>query len=109
MAALTIGLDRTIAALTAARKRVWLIGPIPEIGYPVPRALYLAQFGDVKKADIVPTYDEFKARQRRVFELLSQLRKNTRLGSFGRISAYAMPLIVLSSAAACRYIRMIIT
>ena len=39
-AAFAAGLERVVDKLTTAGKQVWLVGPIPEIGYNVPRALY---------------------------------------------------------------------
>jgi peptidoglycan/LPS O-acetylase OafA/YrhL len=43
--ALAAGLERAVAELIAAGKQVWLVGPIPEIGYNVPRTLYIESLG----------------------------------------------------------------
>jgi hypothetical protein len=71
--ALATGLAAAIARLAAAGKQVWLIGPVPEIGFNVPRALYLNRLGIMPEADIRPTLDEFTARQRFVLDLMARL------------------------------------
>jgi peptidoglycan/LPS O-acetylase OafA/YrhL len=73
VSALGAGLDRTIAALTAAEKTVWLVGPIPEVGYPVPRALYLARLGQLQHSHIQPSAEELQERQKHVFALFGAL------------------------------------
>lgn len=60
-AAFAAGLEQTIRALTAAGKQVWLVGPVPEVGYDVPRALYFKYLG--APIDVRPTYGEYLARQ----------------------------------------------
>ena len=55
-------LYRTVDELAAAHKRIWIVGPVPEVGVNVPRALANARrFGfDV---DIGPSRTAFEARQ----------------------------------------------
>jgi peptidoglycan/LPS O-acetylase OafA/YrhL len=69
VAVLSAGLDRTIATLAGIGKTVWLVGPIPEVGYIVPKTLYLTRRGESKRSGIEPSYDELKERQQRVFAL----------------------------------------
>jgi hypothetical protein len=69
------GLRRTVEALRASDKEVWLVGPLPEIGYPVPKSLYLQQLGFDRDFDIRPTRDEFLARQEFVISLFNQLQR----------------------------------
>jgi peptidoglycan/LPS O-acetylase OafA/YrhL len=71
--AVSTGLERAVAELAKSGKEVWLIGPIPEVGYDVPRALYLDWLGVPRKIDIHPTASDFEARQKFVRELLERL------------------------------------
>jgi peptidoglycan/LPS O-acetylase OafA/YrhL len=71
--ALSIGLENAVARLTAAGKRVWLVGPIPEIGYEVPRTLYLYSLGFPERVDIRPTLKEFKEREVFVLRKFSEM------------------------------------
>src|SRR4030095_12151220 len=59
-ATLAAGLERTIEALLAAVKRVWLVGPVPEVGYDVPRYFYLRSLGFARDLEIAPTLAEFR-------------------------------------------------
>ena len=73
-AALATGLERVIASLTSAGKQVWLVGPIPEIGYDVPRTLYLDAIGIHRHpVDIRPTLEGFDTRQDFVLALFAKL------------------------------------
>jgi len=72
-AALATGLEDTIAALLSAGKRVWLVGPVPEIGYDVPRYFYLRSLGFAEGLEIAPTLNEFDRRQAFVLDLLRDL------------------------------------
>lgn len=71
--ALQVGLERAVKQLSAAGKQIWLIGPIPEIGYDVPRSLYLKTLGLPGSIDIRPTRQEFNDRQAFVLVLLAEL------------------------------------
>ena len=57
-----MALDETLAWLTGIGKTVVIIGPVPEIGYDVPRALLASSLGNFDD-DIRPTIDEFMDRQ----------------------------------------------
>ncbi|HZP76291.1 MAG TPA: acyltransferase family protein [Pseudolabrys sp.] len=72
-AGFSAGVERAVAKLRAAGKQVWLVGPIPEIGYNVPRSLYLNSLGVLPAVDIRPTRAEFNARQSAVLPLLARL------------------------------------
>jgi peptidoglycan/LPS O-acetylase OafA/YrhL len=74
-AALAAGLEKAVAALTVAGKEVWLVGPIPEVGYNVPRVLYLDLLGMPGGVEIQPTYEEFVSRQRFVMALFDKMTK----------------------------------
>jgi len=74
-AGLSAGLQAAIVKLKAAGKRVWMVGPIPEIGYDVPRTLYLDLLG-IPQIEIRPSAREFNERQSFVFALSARLRKD---------------------------------
>jgi hypothetical protein len=64
------GLRRVMSALRDANKQIVLVGPIPEIGKPVPRALALQHvFGFGSR--VAPTYVEFRNRQSYVMATLA--------------------------------------
>jgi peptidoglycan/LPS O-acetylase OafA/YrhL len=66
------GLSATVARLTAAGKRVWIMGPVPEVGWDVPGTLARgARFG--RTVDIAPTMAQFTARQAFVLATLDGL------------------------------------
>jgi hypothetical protein len=79
-AALATGLERTVTTLLAAGKRVWLVGPVPEVGYNVPRYFYLRSLGFVEGLEIAPTLAEFDQRQSFVFALLKDLAQRYPIG-----------------------------
>jgi len=65
-------LSETVDRLAAAGKRVWIVGPVPEVGINVPRALANAKrfgFDD----DIAPTRAEFDVRQRATLAILDRV------------------------------------
>jgi peptidoglycan/LPS O-acetylase OafA/YrhL len=72
-AALTAGLERVVAKLTGAGKQVWLVGPIPEIGYNVPRTLYFDSLGVPRSIHIQPTRKEFDERESFVLALFARI------------------------------------
>ena len=80
-ATLAIGLERTIEALLSAGKRVWLVGPVPEVGYDVPRYFYLRSLGFARDLEIAPTLAEFDQRQHFVLSLLSDLGQRYPIGT----------------------------
>jgi len=80
-AALAAGLEQTITALLSAGKRVWLVGPVPEVGYNVPRYFYLRSRGFAQGLEIAPTIAEFDERQRFVLALLDDLARRHPIGT----------------------------
>jgi len=78
--ALAAGLEHTVAVLQAAGKRIWLVGPVPEVGYAVPRVLYIESVNKFDDLDIRPTADEFMSRQGLVFALFEHLAKSYQVG-----------------------------
>jgi hypothetical protein len=79
-AALAAGLEQTVAALLSAGKRVWLVGPVPEVGYDVPRYFYLRSLGFADELEIAPTIAEFDQRQHFVLGLLGGLARRYPIG-----------------------------
>ena len=65
-------LDRTVAQLVSAKKRVWIVGPVPEVGWDVPSVLARASLHGWS-VDIDPRASDFFARQRAVLETLDRL------------------------------------
>ncbi|MGH8222301.1 MAG: acyltransferase family protein [Woeseiaceae bacterium] len=65
-------LSRTVDRLAAAGKRVWIVGPVPEVGVNVPKALANAErFGF--EVDIAPSRAEFETRQRVTLAILDRV------------------------------------
>lgn len=65
-------LSETVDQLTAAGKHVWIVGPVPEVGIDVPKALANAKrFGF--EVDIAPTRAEFDDRQRVTLAILDRV------------------------------------
>lgn len=75
-AGLAAGLQAAIVRLATGGKHVWLVGPIPEAGYDVPRALYLDLLGIPRTIEIRPTAREFNERQSFVFALFARMNKD---------------------------------
>jgi peptidoglycan/LPS O-acetylase OafA/YrhL len=69
------GMERTLSLLSAAGKKIWLIGPVPEVGYDVPKSIYLDKLGLGGATDIRPTHDEFNQRQQFVVSTFHRLAK----------------------------------
>ena len=67
---MAISLERTVGDLLAAGKQVWIVGPVPEIGINVPKALYLTSVGIRKEFQIAPTREEFNLRQGNVIQMI---------------------------------------
>lgn len=74
-AVVTEALGRALAGLEMAGKRVYIIGPIPEVGWHVPHTLAQRERFDDLLADaaIAPTRGDFLARNGRTVALLEQL------------------------------------
>jgi hypothetical protein len=69
------GLEATVAQLIAGGKRVWLIGPIPEVGYNVPKSLYLQKAGFGSDVNIAPPTLEFSKREQFIFTTFRGLKE----------------------------------
>jgi peptidoglycan/LPS O-acetylase OafA/YrhL len=67
------GLARTLRGLAAAGKRIAVVGPVPEVGWPVPDALAKAKYFGMD-LDIAPTLSEFETRQQPVFDAFAALQ-----------------------------------
>lgn len=62
-----------VRALASAGKRVWLVGPVPDVGTLVPRALYLQSLGFSQPVEIRPSVASFQATQARTLAVLGEL------------------------------------
>ncbi len=70
-----LGLDRTVRQLRALGRRVVLVDPIPEVGYEVPEALFIAQRTGRDVNDLIgPTPEQYRARNRIVLDVLNRFR-----------------------------------
>jgi SGNH domain (fused to AT3 domains) len=54
---------------------VWPIGPVPEVGYSVPKSLYVEEITGYTGIDMRPTVVEVEQRQRFVRALFDELAK----------------------------------
>jgi peptidoglycan/LPS O-acetylase OafA/YrhL len=72
--------ERTVSDLVAAGKRVWIVGPIPEIGIDVPRALYLKSLGIGRPGQIETTREEYNLRQAHVFRMIAAAARKYPIG-----------------------------
>lgn len=66
-------LGEVVKTLVAAGKHVWLVGPVPDVGTLVPRALYLQSLGFAQGTDIRPTMESFNQMQERTLAVLAEL------------------------------------
>jgi len=78
-AAIDTALDRTVARLVREGRRVWVVGPIPEVGWDVPSVLARAAMHGWT-IDIDPRPTDFHARQRMVFPALDRLAAQPGVG-----------------------------
>jgi peptidoglycan/LPS O-acetylase OafA/YrhL len=74
-AAFAAGVEAAVVKLLAAGKKIWLVGPIPEVGYNVPRDVYVNWLGLPQTVDIRPSIEEFNNRQRFVFTFFASLAR----------------------------------
>ena len=65
-------LSRNVVRLAAMGKRVWIVGPVPEVGVNVPRALANAERFHFEPA-LEPTRAEFDDRQRSTLAILDRV------------------------------------
>ncbi|MFB1489924.1 MULTISPECIES: acyltransferase family protein [unclassified Thiocapsa] len=68
-------LGEVVRALTAAGKRVWLVGPVPDVGTLVPRALYLQSLGFARDVETRPSEASFYDAQERTLAVLGELAR----------------------------------
>ena len=88
------GLERTAAALARAVKEVAVVGPVPEVGVPVPWALALAAWRG-REVSVRPTRAGFEARNRAALAALAGLE--------GRgLATVVYPHLALCDEARCR-------
>jgi peptidoglycan/LPS O-acetylase OafA/YrhL len=87
------GLDRTVAALTRAGKKVAIIASIPEIGWPVPETLARLKLAHNNR-ELGPTLAQYLVRQKTVFAVLAQMEKK-----YGATVVY--PHLVLCKEGRC--------
>jgi peptidoglycan/LPS O-acetylase OafA/YrhL len=66
-------LDQTVGKLLTAGKRVWIVGPVPEIGVDVPKALYLRTLGIGTGIQIEPPREEFERRQFNAIQMIKTI------------------------------------
>lgn len=70
------GLERTIRAIQALNRKVVIIVPIPEIGFDVPSANYIAtRTGRDENTIIAPTIDEYLARNQKTMSVLNTIKE----------------------------------
>jgi peptidoglycan/LPS O-acetylase OafA/YrhL len=65
-------LSRSVVRLAAIGKRVWIVGPVPEVGVNVPKALANAERFQ-REVDLEPSRVEFEARQRATLAILNRV------------------------------------
>lgn len=70
-------LATAVTRLTSAGKRAWLVGPVPESLYHVPRALYAQSLGFDRDIDIRPSVAVFLRQRSRTFEVLEELSQSS--------------------------------
>jgi peptidoglycan/LPS O-acetylase OafA/YrhL len=68
------GLQRTMEALVRAKKKVVIVGPVPEVSRYVPEALAKVKYFGLKD-DVRPTMGEFRRRQAFVLQGLARIAK----------------------------------
>jgi hypothetical protein len=70
-------LENTVTELEKLGRKVVIISPIPEIGYGVPSAVFIAVITGRDAAGIIaPSYQEFAERNKGVFEILQDITTN---------------------------------
>jgi peptidoglycan/LPS O-acetylase OafA/YrhL len=88
------GLHRSLEALRRGNKRVVLVGPVPEIGFHVPKVLALEHRGHLGRV-IAPTLSEFFEREKGAMPVLAR-----EAASFGIQVLY--PHELLCASGSCR-------
>ena len=65
-------LRRTVAELLTLGRRVWLVGPVPEVGWDVPSTIARSKYLR-REIEIAPTRSEFEQRQASVLRTMTSL------------------------------------
>ncbi len=73
------GLRAVVGRLTDAGKKVVLVGPVPEVGYDVPRTEARIRFLG-RDFEIAPALEDFEARQSSVLPLLHEVARDPDVG-----------------------------
>jgi peptidoglycan/LPS O-acetylase OafA/YrhL len=69
-----LGLERTIQALQASNHQVFIVAPIPEIGYDVPSSFFIAsRTGRDLNEIIAPSTEEYLSRNRKTYQILENI------------------------------------
>lgn len=68
------GFQALIDRLTAAGKRVVIVGPVPEPAFDVPHQLHIEQFGFVKARQTI-TVEEYRRRHRSILNFFAELQR----------------------------------
>ncbi len=72
-----LGLERTIRALKQLNRRIVIVVPVPEIGYDVSSAAFIAsRTGRDVNQIIAPSREEYLLRNKNLFAILEQFAKN---------------------------------
>lgn len=78
--AFAAGLENTVAALKAAGKSVWIVGPVPEQKFSIPKALYIQSFNIFRNTPLAITFEDFEARDAYAISLLVKIAKKYDVG-----------------------------
>jgi hypothetical protein len=87
------GLERTVAALIRAKKKVVIVASIPEIGWPVPETLARMRLAR-NSGELGPTLAQYLTRQKTVFGALARIQKK-----YGATVVY--PHLILCTGGHC--------
>jgi len=91
-----IGLERSVATLTDAGKRIVIINQVPEIGYDLPSIHFVANvLSPGAEQKIAPTLDEYRVRNGEVTQILNALAEDYGV-------SVVSPQSHLCSSGACR-------
>jgi hypothetical protein len=66
-------LAQVVNGLTSAGKKVYIVGPVPDVRTQVPRALYLKSLGIAQDVEIRSSEEEFKSAQTKVLTSLKNI------------------------------------
>ena len=86
---IAVALDQTVSVLLAAKKHIWIVGPVPEVEVNIPKALYLKSLGIGRGYEIEPTREDFDRRQAHVIPILEAVAQKYPVTLFGPTWHYA--------------------